>query len=106
MLTPTEFTKWLYKKEPIMRPIPPKQNKGKKAKEIKEKIIPDYKTCKRCGAHLPSSEFFFARTSKDGLMANCKSCQRIIKQEFKEKNKAKEVANNAGRKRSNGKEKM
>lgn len=89
MMTPPEFSQWLYRKEPIMRPIPPKQENVRKLRDISEIDIPDYKTCKRCGAYLPSSEFFFARTSKDGLMGNCKNCQRALKEESYERCKRK-----------------
>ena len=80
--TPIEFNKWLYSKEPILKPIPPKQDspiKRLSAKELlKTRNIPDSKTCRKCGRHLPAEKFHYQPANRDGLMNHCIDCHREV----------------------------
>ena len=45
------------------------------------------KKCSKCGEIKPVGEFNKSKSSKDGLFAWCKSCQKQYKKKYAEKNK-------------------
>lgn len=46
----------------------------------------DYKTCTKCGATKPVSEFSKNRSKKDGLQASCKACFKAYNSAYREAN--------------------
>lgn len=44
------------------------------------------KQCNQCGSHKPTSEFYKRKASVDGLQLKCKSCFKIINQNFRDTN--------------------